>query len=97
MMAELAASVKAQGRSLHEQLDALYWQHGYHAEHLVNIRMEGSDGMKRMEALMAKLRARGPAHCTTKRRHMGRGTWARACRAGAPPAASLKVARRRPT
>ena len=56
MMAELAAWVKAQGKSLHEHLDDLFRQYGYHQERLVNIRMEGSDGMKRMEKLMEKFR-----------------------------------------
>ncbi len=60
LMAELAAKVKASGQSLHEKLDALYWQHGYHAEHLTNVFMEGSEGMSRMKALMAKLRTSPP-------------------------------------
>ena len=32
LLAELAAKVKAAGQTLHEKLDALYWQYGYHAE-----------------------------------------------------------------
>lgn len=43
-----------------EHLDSLYMKHGYHQERLVNIRMEGSDGMKRMEKLMAKFRSDSP-------------------------------------
>ncbi len=60
MMAELAAWVKAQGKSLHEHLDDLYRKYGYHHERLINIRMEGSDGMKRMEKLMEKFRSDPP-------------------------------------
>jgi len=60
LMAELAAHVKASGQSLHEKLDSLYWQHGYHCEHLVNMKMEGSDGMRRMKALMAMSRETPP-------------------------------------
>ncbi len=60
LMAELAADVKAKGMSLHQFLDSLYAKYGYHQERLVNIRMEGSDGMKRMEALMAKFRSDPP-------------------------------------
>ena len=61
LMAELAARCKADGKSLHEKLDDLFWQHGYHAERLVSVYMEGSDGMKRMEALMEKLRKDPPS------------------------------------
>lgn len=60
LLAELAAQVKAAGRSLHEKLDALYWQHGYHAERLLNQTMEGSEGMTRMTALMAGFRESPP-------------------------------------
>ena len=60
LLSELAATVVAQGESLHQKLDALYWQHGYHAERLLNLKMEGSEGMTRMRALMAKLRSEPP-------------------------------------
>lgn len=60
LLAELAASVKSQGKTLHEKLESLYWQHGYHAEHTLNIFMEGSEGMSRMKALMSLLRNQPP-------------------------------------
>ena len=60
LMAELAASIKQQQKTLHEKLDSLYWQHGYHAEKQLNITMTGSEGMVRMKALMALLRAKPP-------------------------------------
>lgn len=60
LMTELAAWVKSQGKSLFEFLDDMYWKYGYHQEKLINIRMEGSDGMKRMKNLMAKFRAETP-------------------------------------
>ncbi|MEQ8785178.1 MAG: phospho-sugar mutase [Pirellulaceae bacterium] len=60
-MAQLAASVKAEGKSLHEKLESLYWQHGYHSEGQINLFMEGSEGMTRMQALMALLRESPPA------------------------------------
>ncbi len=62
LMSELAAWVSAQGKSLFEHLDRLYLKYGYHAEALVTIRMEGSDGMRRMNALMDKFRANMPSH-----------------------------------
>ena len=61
LMAELAAEVKAKGISLFEHLDGLYKQHGYHSEELITIRMEGSDGMARMQKLMEKFRSDMPA------------------------------------
>jgi phosphoglucomutase/phosphomannomutase len=61
LMAQLAAAVKAQGKSLHEKLEALYWQHGYHEEGQINLFMEGSQGMARMQALMEVLRSSPPA------------------------------------
>jgi phosphoglucomutase/phosphomannomutase len=60
LMAELAACVKADGKSLHEKLESLWWQHGYHAERTINVFMEGSEGMSRMNALMAAFRAAPP-------------------------------------
>ena len=60
LMAELAADVKSKGISLFEHLDGLYQTHGYHSEKLVTIRMEGSDGMARMERLMEKFRTDMP-------------------------------------
>ena len=60
LMAELAACVKAEGKSLHEKLESLWWQHGYHAERTINVFMEGSEGMSRMNALMAAFRQRPP-------------------------------------
>jgi phosphoglucomutase/phosphomannomutase len=59
-MAELAATAKAAGKSLHEKLDDLYWQHGYHAERLLNVVMEGSEGMNRMQTLMRRFRMQPP-------------------------------------
>jgi len=60
LMCELAAMVKAKGISLHQHLDSLYQKYGYHAERLINIRMEGSDGMKKMKELMATFRSDPP-------------------------------------
>ena len=61
LMAELAAAIKASGKSLHEKLDDLYWQHGYHAERTINVFMEGSEGMTRMKSLMSRFREEPPA------------------------------------
>ncbi|MFT5301720.1 MAG: phosphomannomutase [Mariniblastus sp.] len=60
LMTQLAAWVKSKGISVWQHLDTLYEKHGYFQEKLVNIRMEGSDGMKRMKNLMAKFRSDPP-------------------------------------
>jgi phosphoglucomutase/phosphomannomutase len=60
LMAELAAQIKAEGHSLHEKLDAIYWQYGYHAESQISVVMPGSQGMEQMAALMAKFRDKPP-------------------------------------
>jgi phosphoglucomutase/phosphomannomutase len=60
LMAELAALAKSQRKSLQEKLESLYWQHGYHAEKQLNVTMTGSEGMVKMKALMAQLRAKPP-------------------------------------
>jgi phosphoglucomutase/phosphomannomutase len=60
LMAELAAQAKAAGKSVYEKLEDLFWQHGYHAEHVLNLQMEGSEGMLRMTALMQQFRDQPP-------------------------------------
>lgn len=56
LMSELAAAVKASGKSLHEHLVELYLKYGYHQETVINLQMEGSEGMAAMQRLMASFR-----------------------------------------
>jgi len=60
LLAELAAVCKAEGKTLHEKLDALYWQFGYHAETQFSLTMPGAAGMQDMQKLMARLRSEPP-------------------------------------
>ena len=60
LIAEAAAQAKAAGKSVYEKLEDLFWQHGYHAEHVLNLQMEGSEGMGRMKALMQRFRDQPP-------------------------------------
>jgi phosphomannomutase len=60
LVAELAARAKAAGQTLHQKLDALFWQHGCHAERTVSKTMPGSEGMVRMRKLMASFRESAP-------------------------------------
>ena len=58
---ELAAKLKAEGKTLHEKLDDLFWQHGVHAERTVSVMMPGSDGMQRMKSVMEQFRTSPPS------------------------------------
>ncbi len=60
LLAELAARLKAEGRTLVEQLDALFAQYGCHAERTISIQMPGEKGMDDMRRLMARFRAEPP-------------------------------------
>ncbi len=60
LLSELAAVCKQNNQSLHEKLDALYWQYGYHCERTVSVTMPGSQGMKDMLTVMARFRATPP-------------------------------------
>ena len=56
LVAELAAQLKEAGQTLHDKLDALYWQYGYHAESQISVAMPGSEGMQQIVALMHRFR-----------------------------------------
>ncbi|MGE0609513.1 MAG: phospho-sugar mutase [Pirellulales bacterium] len=60
LLAELAAETKANKQTLHQKLEALFWQHGVHAEKTVSKTMPGSEGMARMREIMARLRTTPP-------------------------------------
>lgn len=61
LLCELAAKLKEAGQTLHEKLDSLFWQHGAHAERTVSVQMPGSEGMARMQEVMAAFRAGPPS------------------------------------
>ena len=60
LLCELAAKLKASKQTLHEKLDALFWQHGVHVERTLNVQMPGSEGMVRMMDVMAAFRTQPP-------------------------------------
>lgn len=60
LLAELAASCKTRGQTLHEKLDSLFWQFGCHEERQVSVTMPGSEGMRNMQLLMERLRTSPP-------------------------------------
>ena len=61
LMCQLAADLKAKGLTMHQRLDQLQVQHGCHLEDLINVQMEGSEGMANMKKLMQSLRDNPPA------------------------------------
>ena len=61
LMSQLAADMKIRGLTMHQRLDQLQVQHGCHLEDLINVQMEGSEGMANMKKLMQSLRDNPPA------------------------------------
>ncbi len=55
-----AAQLKSEGKSLHQRLNELQTQLGCHQESLVNVQMEGSEGMAQMRKLMEAFRSAPP-------------------------------------
>ncbi|MCA9194352.1 MAG: phospho-sugar mutase [Planctomycetales bacterium] len=60
LMSQLVAELKAQGKTLHQRLTELQRQHGCHLEGLINVQMEGSEGMANMRKLMQAFRTQPP-------------------------------------
>ncbi len=61
LMSELTAQLKVERRSMHDYLADLYKLHGYHRESLINLVMEGSEGMAAMQRLMKAFRVAPPS------------------------------------
>lgn len=61
LMAQLAADLKAAGLTIHQRLEQLLIEHGCYIEDLINVQMEGSEGMANMKKLMQSLRDTPPA------------------------------------
>ncbi|KAA5541378.1 phospho-sugar mutase [Roseiconus nitratireducens] len=60
LLSELAADLKQRGVSMHQYLADLYRKHGFHQEYLINLVMEGSEGMAAMQRLMTAFRKTPP-------------------------------------
>ena len=60
IIAEMAAYYFDRGMTLLDALNSLYEQHGYFAEHTLNLVMPGVDGLADMKELMSSLRAEPP-------------------------------------
>jgi phosphoglucomutase/phosphomannomutase len=60
VIAELAATLKAQGKTLVDRLFELFVQHGVFAERLDSVYCQGAEGFEVMQAAMARLRSQPP-------------------------------------
>jgi phosphoglucomutase/phosphomannomutase len=60
LLAELAAEVKRDGKTLHGHLNDLYRTLGYHAERTIALTSPGPDGMKTMQIMTERLRMTPP-------------------------------------
>ena len=61
LLAEIAAVLKREGRTLAGYMDSLYKEYGYYTKLLINSYFEGSRGMAKMKAIMEDLRENPPA------------------------------------
>ncbi|MBQ2822176.1 MAG: phospho-sugar mutase [Thermoguttaceae bacterium] len=57
---EMAARAKAEGKTIHQKLDAIYAKYGKYAEKAFSVAMAGSDGMAKMNALMNRFQNNPP-------------------------------------
>ncbi len=60
LLAECAASAKAQGRTLDDELDRIFMAHGYHRERTANLYAYGAAGREAIATLVATWRATPP-------------------------------------
>lgn len=60
LLAELAATAKAAGQTLHQRLDGLFVRFGCHLEKTISLTMPGEQGMEDMRRLMQRFRASPP-------------------------------------
>ncbi|GAK57295.1 phosphoglucomutase/phosphomannomutase alpha/beta/alpha domain I [Candidatus Vecturithrix granuli] len=67
LLAEMAAELKSQKRSLYDHLNSLYRKYGYFLEMLKNVYVSGAEGTARVARMMEGLRAQPPLSLAGKR------------------------------
>lgn len=60
LLAEYAAELKSEGKTLYDRLIELYGECGVFAETLTNVQLPGADGFSRMQKIMNLLREQAP-------------------------------------
>lgn len=66
-MAEAAADLKTQGKTLYTRLLELFGEHGIYEETLVDVQFPGADGFEKMQQIMAELKSNPPSVLGGKR------------------------------
>ena len=61
LVCEMAASLKKEGKTILDALDALYATHGYYLAYVQSIELTGADAMEKAAKMMADLRENAPA------------------------------------
>jgi len=61
LMTDMAARLKAEGRTLLDARDALWRTHGYFADRQISVRFEGADAQAQMNAVIDRCRRSPPA------------------------------------
>lgn len=59
-LAEYAAELKFEGKTLYDRLFELYAEHGLYLEHLATVVCPGASGFEQMQNIMAQLREKAP-------------------------------------
>ena len=62
LVAEMAAVAKDQGRTLYQEMVAMYAQYGLYVEDLISLTKKGQRGAEEIQEMMAALRANPPQH-----------------------------------
>ena len=60
-LAEYAAELKVEGKTLFDRLLELFKEHGLYVEYLANAYFEGASGFEKMQGVMSQLRAQPPS------------------------------------
>ena len=62
LVAEMAAVAKDQGRTLYQEMVAMYAHYGLYVEDLISLTKKGQRGAEEIQEMMAALRANPPQH-----------------------------------
>lgn len=59
LICEMAAEAKAQGKTLLDEMNAIYAEYGYYRDALDSFTLKGKDGLEKIASMMAQLRTSG--------------------------------------
>lgn len=64
LICEMAAEAKAGGKTLMDEMNAIYAEHGYYCDALDSFTLKGKDGLAKIASMMTKLRTSGSPFAT---------------------------------